>query len=56
MGRYIVRRLLIAVPLRLFPRQELAEVLSVRSLGPSAGPPSREVVAAAAARAGSPRR
>lgn len=44
----------VVVTLRLFRRQELAEVLSVRVLGPSAGPPSRDVVAAAAARAPRP--
>ena len=46
----------VALTVRLFPRQELAEVLSVRVLGPSRGAPPRDVVAAAAARAGpSPR-
>ena len=43
----------VAVTLRLFPRQEVAEVLSVRSLGPSAGLPRGDVVAAAAARSAS---
>jgi hypothetical protein len=44
----------VVVTLRLFRRQELAEVLSVRVLGPATGPPSRDVVAAAAARAPRP--
>ena len=38
---------------RFYPRQELAEVLSVRVIGPSSGLPPREAVFAAAARAGS---
>lgn len=46
----------VALTVRFFPRQELAEVLSARELGPSAGLPSREVVTAAAARTTSPRR
>ena len=45
----------VAVTVRHFPEQELAEVLSVRSLGPSGGLPPREVVAEAARRAASPR-
>lgn len=46
----------VAVTLRLFPRQEIAEVLAVRTLGPAHAPPPREAVAAAAARLGSSRR
>jgi hypothetical protein len=46
----------VALTVRLFPRQELAEVLFVRVLGPSASPPSRGVVAAAAARTSRPPR
>jgi hypothetical protein len=37
----------VALTLRLFPRQELAEVLAVRSLGPSEGVAPGDVVAAA---------
>lgn len=48
------RRVVLTV--RLFPRQELAEVLEVRAVGPATGLPSREVVAAAAARSSGPRR
>ena len=47
------RRVVLTV--RLFPRQELAEVLEVRLLGPATGVPPREVVSAAAARAAGPR-
>lgn len=47
------RRVVLTV--RLFPRQEIAEVLEVRSLGPASGPPPPEVVSAAAARAAGPR-
>jgi hypothetical protein len=46
----------VALTVRLFPSQEIAEVLSVRALGPSSGPPDRDVVAAAAARAAPPPR
>lgn len=46
----------VAVTVRLFPGQEIAEVLSVRALGPSSGPPDRDVVAAAASRAARPPR
>ena len=46
----------VALTVRLFPRQELAEVLSVRVLGPARGAPPRDVVAAAAARVGPPPR
>lgn len=46
----------VALTVRLFPRQEIAEVLSVRALGPSSGPPDRDVVAAAASRAAPPPR
>jgi hypothetical protein len=42
----------VAVTIRLYPRQELAEVLAVRTLGPSDGVPAADVLAAAA-RAGS---
>jgi hypothetical protein len=45
----------VALTLRFYPGQELAEVLSVRSLGPSLGSPSRRDVAAAARAASSPR-
>ncbi len=38
----------VALTIRLFPEQELAEVLAVRALGPSSGPPPGDVVAAAA--------
>jgi hypothetical protein len=38
---------------RFYPRQELAEVLTVRVIGPSSGLPSRDAVARAAAHAGS---
>lgn len=48
------RRVVLTV--RLFPRQELAEVLEVRAVGPATGLPSREVVAAAAAHASGSRR
>ena len=37
----------VAVTLRLFPRQELAEVLAVRTLGPPSGVPAEDVLAAA---------
>ncbi len=48
------RRVVLTV--RLYAKQELAEVLSVRAIGPSAGLPPREAVFAAAARRGaSPR-
>ena len=40
----------VSLTVRFFPGQELAEVLAVRLLGPSQGPPSRDAVAAAAAR------
>ncbi len=43
------RRVVLTV--RFYPKQELAEVLSVRAIGPSAGLPPREAVFAAAARA-----
>jgi hypothetical protein len=46
----------VALTVRLYPGQEIAEVLSVRALGPAAGLPSRRVVAAAAARVASSRR
>lgn len=46
----------VAVTVRLFPRQEIAEVLAVRTLGPALRPPPRSAVAAAAARLGSSRR
>lgn len=42
----------VAVTVRLYPRQELAEVLAVRALGPSAGVGASDVLAAAS-RAGS---
>lgn len=45
----------VAVTIRLFPRQEIAEVLAVRTLGPSAGVPAADVVAAAS-RVGAPTR
>ena len=38
----------VALTIRLFPEQELAEVLAVRTLGPSSGVPPGDVVAAAA--------
>ena len=47
------RRVVLTV--RLFPRQEIAEVLAVRAIGRATSLPSREVVSAAAARAGAPR-
>jgi hypothetical protein len=46
----------VAVTVRLFPRQEIAEVLSVRALGPASGPPDLDVVTAAAARPAPPPR
>lgn len=45
------RRVVLTV--RLYAKQEIAEVLSVRAIGPAAGLPPREAVFAAAARAGS---
>lgn len=45
------RRVVLTV--RLYPGQEIAEVLSVRTIGPSAGLPPRDAVFAAAASAGS---
>lgn len=45
------RRVVLTV--RLYPGQEIAEVLSVRTIGPSAGLPSPDAVFAAAASAGS---
>lgn len=42
------RRVVLTV--RLYPAQELAEVLSVRAVGPSSVPPPRDAVTAAAAR------
>ncbi len=46
----------VALTVRFYAKQELAEVLSVRTIGPSAGLPPPEAVFAAAARAGaSPR-
>ncbi len=45
------RRVVLTV--RFYPRQELAEVLSVRAIGPSSGLPPRAAVARAAAQAGS---
>jgi hypothetical protein len=36
---------------RFYPEQELAEVLAVRAIGPSSGPPPRDAVARAAAHA-----
>lgn len=45
------RRVVLTV--RFYPRQELAEVLSVRVIGPSSGSPPPDAVFAAAARAGS---
>jgi hypothetical protein len=45
------RRVVLTV--RFYAKQEIAEVLSVRAIGPSAGLPPREAVFAAAARAGS---
>lgn len=45
------RRVVLTV--RFYPRQELAEVLSVRATGPSSGLPPRDAVARAAAQAGS---
>jgi hypothetical protein len=45
------RRVVLMV--RLYAKQEIAEVLSVRAIGPSAGLPPRDAVFAAAARAGS---
>lgn len=41
----------VALTVRHFPRQELAEVLEARELGPATGPPPDDVVAAAARRA-----
>ena len=38
----------VSLTIRLFPEQELAEVLAVRALGTSSGVPPRDVVAAAA--------
>jgi len=46
----------VTLTVRLFPRQEIAEVLSVRASRPSTAPPSRDVVAAAAARSAPPPR
>jgi hypothetical protein len=46
----------VAVAVRLFPDQDIAEVLSVRVLGPASGLPSRDGGAAAASRAGASRR
>ena len=48
------RRVVLTV--RLFPRQELAEVLTARTLGPSSGPTPRDVVAATSARGAPPPR
>ncbi len=46
----------VTLTVRLFPRQEIAEVLSVRATGPSTAPPPRDVVAAAASRPAPPQR
>ena len=43
----------VALTLRLFPRQELAEVLEARELGPASGPVPGEVVATAVRRSSS---
>ncbi|MDX9733104.1 MAG: zf-HC2 domain-containing protein [Thermoanaerobaculia bacterium] len=43
----------VAVTVRLFPRQELAEVLEARELGPASGPVPGEVVATAVRRSSS---
>lgn len=40
----------VALTVRLFPRQEIAEVLAVRTIGPAQGPPPADAVAAAAVR------
>jgi anti-sigma factor RsiW len=45
------RRVVLTV--RFYPRQELAEVLAVRTIGPSSGLPPRDAVALAAVHAGS---
>ena len=45
------RRVVLTV--RFYPRQELAEVLSVRAFGPSSGLPPRAAVVRAATQAGS---
>ncbi len=44
----------VAVTVRLFPRQELAEVLEARELGPASGPVPDDVVATAVRRSTSP--